>query len=462
VDRRIRISLIVAGVLVIAYPVAAWLIGLVTAHEWEKREQSLVAQYPYLDLVKHDYRRGIYNSTEELTYRLRSPLLQNLRVVIADTDLARFQVTVRNTIHHGPLPQMSDFAPATVDSEVILPPDLQAKLRGMFGNQAGLTIHTRLSWLGGSTTAIRSAPFEQNATDGTTIISRGLDGSSTLGRDLASFNGKFVAQGLTIKSASASVEIENLRIQADRSRVFEELYVGPVSLTLDRLEIMQTTPGRQASIRNFAMDARSSVDGEYLDMDGKFTADTLQIGDFAASRVGYDIRFAHVHGPTLAAFTRSLEAAQAQSDGAATYAKKIQEVFKTDGIEILLRDPVFEIPRIALTMPEGELLLSFKAHAQGLTRADLEGSPEAVRMAFVKHVQASADLRVDTALLDKLLDSTGKGDRLAAPLQGLEKQGYLKLDGKALTTHLTYRDGQLEINGLSFPAIGPMAQSRQR
>ena len=112
------------------------------------------------------------------------------------------------------------------------------------------------------------------------------------------------------------------------------------------------------------------------------------------------------------------------------------------------------MPRIALTMPEGELLISLKAHVQGLTRADLDDKTLAT--AFAKHVQASADLRIDTALLDKLLDSTGKGDRLAAPLQGMQSQGYLKLDGKALTTHLTYRDGQLEINGLSFPALGRM------
>jgi uncharacterized protein YdgA (DUF945 family) len=38
----------------------------------------------------------------------------------------------------------------------------------------------------------------------------------------------------------------------------------------------------------------------------------------------------------------------------------------------------------------------------------------------------------------------------------MQQQGYLKLDGKALTTHLTYRNGQLEVNGLNFPAVGPM------
>ena len=67
-------------------------------------------------------------------------------------------------------------------------------------------------------------------------------------------------------------------------------------------------------------------------------------------------------------------------------------------------------------------------------------------------------MRIDTALLDKLLDSTGKGDTIAAQMQGLQRQGYLKLDGKALTTHLTFQGGHLKVNDLPFPpmpAAGP-------
>jgi hypothetical protein len=75
---------------------------------------------------------------------------------------------------------------------------------------------------------------------------------------------------------------------------------------------------------------------------------------------------------------------------------------------------------------------------------------------LIKRLQASADLRIDTALLDKLLDSSGQGDRVTAQLQGLQRQGYLKLDGKALTTHLAYQGGQLKVNDLPFPPLGAM------
>jgi len=455
VDRRIRISLIVVAVLVLAYPLAPWLIGLAAEHQWQAREQVLLQQYPWLEVLERDYHRGVYSSTEELTYRLRGPVVQSLAFL---GDGAHFSATVRNTIHHGPLPQMRDFAPATVDTRVILSPEWQARLTGWLGDKASLTIHTRLGWFGGSTTEIHSPPAEKNATDGTTLIWRGLDGTNTVGRDMTQYVADFTSPGFSLKSVAASLDVANLRLQADRRSVFDQVYVGPFNLTLDRLEMSQVMPARQASIHNLALDAHASAQGEYVDMDAKVTADTLQVAEFTASRLRYEIRTAHLHGPTLSALARGLETAQAQSADSIAYAQKTQDLFKTHGIEILVRDPVIEIPTIQLVMPEGELLVSMKVSAQGLTREELNGPPALMRLALVKHMQASADVRIDTALLDKMLDSTGKGDRLATPLQGMQQQGYLKLDGKALTTHLTYRNGQLEVNGLPFPAVGPMSQ----
>jgi uncharacterized protein YdgA (DUF945 family) len=134
--------------------------------------------------------------------------------------------------------------------------------------------------------------------------------------------------------------------------------------------------------------------------------------------------------------------------------------FKTSGTDILTHAPVLELPRIGFTTPDGELLMSIKASMPGVTRSDIDVPPQLLGAALVKHLQASLDVRIDTALLDKLLDSTGKGDTIAAQMQGLQRQGYLKLDGKALTTHLTFQSGRLKVTDLPFPpmpAAGPGA-----
>ena len=451
--RRIGIALIVV-VIVLAYPAAAWLIGLSAEHAWQKREQTLVERFPYIQIAKREYHRGVYSSTEEVTYRFTGSFAKSLQALPGGSD---FQMTVRNTLHHGPLPQMQAFAPATIDTQLVLPPQVSEKLRAVLGDKATLAIQTRLHWFGGSTTTLHSPAFEQSLADGTTFHWRGLESTNDVARDLASYKGNLTAPGLEVKAPQGKLTLDNLHFAADRqTTVFDGVYVGAIDMTLAGLEVEQAAPARKITLRKLALAGRSNVRGEYIDMDGKIDVDALELPQFSATRVGYEFRGSHLHGPSLANLNKSFMALQADSTNSMPDLAKMQHVLKTDGVEMLLHDPVFEMPRIGFAMPEGELLVSIKAVLHGLTRNEMEGSPNDLRGALAKHLQASADVRIDTTLLDKLLDSSGKGDRFTAQLQGLQRQGYLKLDGKALTTHLTYEGGQLKVNGLFFPAVGAM------
>jgi Bacterial protein of unknown function (DUF945) len=73
-------------------------------------------------------------------------------------------------------------------------------------------------------------------------------------------------------------------------------------------------------------------------------------------------------------------------------------------------------------------------------------------VALIQHLQAKADIRVDTDLLDKLTEGTpGNGDKLAAQVRAFEDQGYITHEGKTLTTHLVFEHGKLIVNGKPFP-----------
>jgi uncharacterized protein YdgA (DUF945 family) len=453
VHRRIGIALIV--MVVLAYPAAAWLIGLSAEHTWQKREQTLAGRVPYIQIAKREYHRGFYSSTEEVTYRFTGSFAKALQAMPGGG--SDFQITVRNTIHHGPLPQMQAFAPATIDTQLVLPPPVSEKLRAVFGDKASLAVKTRLHWFGGSTTTLHSPAFEQSMPDGTTLNWRGLEGTNDVGKDLEAYQGNLTAPGLDVKASQGKLTLDNLHLTADRQQTaFEGVYVGGINVTLAGLEFEQTTPARKIALHKVTSTGRSSVQGEYIDMDAKIDAAALELPQFSATQVGYEFRGTHLHAPSLSNLNKSFMALQADSANTTPDLAKMQHVFKTDGVEILLHDPVFEMPRIGFAMAEGELLISIKTVLHGLTRNEMEGSPNDVRGALAKHLQASADVRIDTALLDKLLNSSGKGDRFTAQLQGLQRQGYLKLEGKALTTHLTYEGGQLKVNGLFFPAVGGM------
>jgi uncharacterized protein YdgA (DUF945 family) len=119
-----------------------------------------------------------------------------------------------------------------------------------------------------------------------------------------------------------------------------------------------------------------------------------------------------------------------------------------------VHEPVLSIERLSFAAPEGEFRLSAKLAIPGLSEQELQGP--AAMAALMMHLDATAQLRVDAPLLDKLLQADGKRE-LTSVLDQLERQGYLRRDGNAYTTSLVYHAGALTINGLPY---GPMAGRR--
>jgi uncharacterized protein YdgA (DUF945 family) len=456
VDRRIRISIIVVVVVVLAYPAMAWLLGLSVAHQWKEREQHALGQIPYISIVKRDYRRGVYSSTEEVTYGLSGSILKSVRAAGRGEWGDHLQFTVHSEIHHGPLPQMRAFAPATVDTQIVLPPEFREKLAAALGGKTGLTIHTRMKWFGGGTTLVKSTPFQVPMQGGGEVAWRGLDAQVDLGRNYGTQAIKLNAPGLSVKGPTGNVTVGTLDLNTDTQLAFEAMNVGTAHVGLADVDVEEKSKDFKLTLQKLSLDTKSSASGEYLDTDFLLNADTVQVAKFAATRLGYDVHLDHIHGPSAAALTKAIRAAQTDaidSSPPADPAPKIIEAFKTSGVEILLHDPVLDIQHTGFTTPDGELVLSLKATMPGITRADLDVNPQLLGASVLRFLQATVDVRIDTALLDKLLDSSGKGDAITVQLQGLQRQGYIKLDGKTLTTHLVYQSGRLKVNDLPFPPM---------
>lgn len=455
-DRRIRISIIVVVVVVLAYPAAAWLFGLSVAHQWKESEQHALEQIPYIVIVKRDYHRGVYSSTEEVTYGLGGSILNTARAAGHGEWADHAQFTVRSTIHHGPLPQLRAFAPATVDSEIVLSPEVREKLAAALGNKGGLTIHTRMKWFGGGTTLVKSTPFQVQIPQGGEFTWRGLDARLDVGRNYGSQSVALDAPGFSVQGPAANVSFGSIKLNSDMQRAFDAMNVGTAHVTLADLGIEVQSKDFKLTLQNMAIDTKSQVTGEYVNTEFTLSTGALQAQKFAATRLSYEVHLDHVHGPSAAALTQSIRAAQATavtSSPPVDPGSKILEAFKTSGVDILLHDPVLDVQRTGFTTPDGELVLSLKATMPGVTRADLDGNPQLLGASVLKFLQANVDVRIDTALLDKLLDSSGKGDAITAQLQGLQRQGYIKLDGKTLTTHLVYQGGRLKVNDLPFPPM---------
>ncbi len=168
-NKKLKYAVIGFVVLCVAYPGVAWLIGLRVEASIAKREKSTMDQFPgNATVISRHYQRGVFGATEELTYGVGPATLSALGPMAAALpDLAGWRITVRNTIHHGPLPQFRTIGLATISTDITLPPQLSAKLRQWLGGEPAFQIHSHLGWFGDTTTVVESPGYQGQLADGT-------------------------------------------------------------------------------------------------------------------------------------------------------------------------------------------------------------------------------------------------------------------------------------------------------
>lgn len=452
---RLRTALIVVVVVLAAYTGAAWLIGTTVQGRLAHYEQQMLASTPYIVQVRRVYHKGIFGATEEATYRLGGPFGRLSQALSAGGAGSPLELTVRNTIHHGPLPQLRSAALATVDTELVPPPALGSKLNAIFAGRPALTIHASLGWLGGRSTTFSMPAFRAQLPSGATLVSRGFSGSVEATRNAASRVAQVASGGFGIQGPKASVDFGDIRFDASLRRVFDAIYVGDINIALASVSARGAS-GAPFLLKGVSIGSASQADSEYVNYQTRFTSDEMTAGGLAFSHVVYGLRILHLEGRSLAALSRALQQARAgvaaggTAGGAAAAQSAIRNALSQYGVELLLHDPVIQIQSLAFAMPEGEFHLAASLAAHGIRREDLGGGPAAM-MALVRYLDAAVDLRVDDALLSKLISSSSRGPALSAQLDSLEKQGYLRRDGKAWTAQLVLRGGRLTINGQPYP-----------
>ena len=446
--KQLAIGLVV---LCLAYPGFAWLIGLQVEASMLKREQQVLDQSPgSVTLISRQYHRGVYGATEELTYGFGDSALRALTPLAPPADVAALHVIVRNTIHHGPLPQFRAIGLATVSTQVELPTQLGVKLRALLGGEPALQIRSRLGWLGGITTAVTSPGYAGQLPDGTQVSWHGLEATARATANLSSSSMDATLDAFQVKSAKFRSDVAGLQIRAAWQRAVEGLYTGPVTLKITSVKWQSLPASGQGSVQGLSIGGSGSVDGDYYQSAADFSADAIRTSGFSITHAGYAISLQHLHAPTLAAMMKDARASRGDAGGASSPAPAAAlETLKKGGIELLLHEPVLNVSHIGFAMPEGELRLSATASVPGLKREDLDG-PQ-VQASLMQHVNVVADLRIDAALATRLMAGNARKDALAAQMDALERQGYTKRDGAALTVHVTIAGGKIAVNGQPYP-----------
>ena len=452
---RTRRYLVVAAAVLIAYPLASWIIGFIVEVQVQAALQASTQQAgPYASMVEKSYQRGVFGASELMSVGIDKKSFKSPGPLAGFPGLGNWQLTVRNTIHHGPFPGGRTFALATIDSELVLSPEVQKRLQALFPGKQPYKMRTTLGWLGSRRSEISSPAFSGEIAPHTTISSGGITGTATASRDLRATTFDLTVKNLGVSTAKFQAQLDDLRIESKLQRVFGTLNIGDIAFSIGRVDAHNNSDAdKRFAVQQVEITSHSSATGDYLSLNGKLATGPLQAGKFSATQAVYEFNGTHFYGPS---FANLVDSARTVGNTVSTQAaQKLLATLRTDGIDLLLHDPVIEVPHLDYVTAEGAFTLSARVAAPGLKREDLEGGRPALVAALAQHLQARADIRVDTSLLDKLTEGTpGNGDRLATAVRQLEGQGYIAHEGNSLVAHLTFDHGQLRINAKPFPPSG--------
>ena len=445
------------------YPAATWFSGQRIQAVLDEHYADMTS-HPSLKVSERTYERGVFSSTEKVSFEMAMPVAAEDGTVQAGEPL---RMTISSRIQHGPVPGFETLAAAMLDSEVVLEGEVGAALRESLGGKAPLVARTVVKFDGGGHSAMTSPAFELAVPNGTGQALRigfsGLKADIDFSAGMRSYTMKGTADGLSMEDPDMLIKLSGLVFDADQHRLFDDeawLYAGKQRATVASMKAEAKEEGELGDTRfeleRLSYDIDMPGKGEYLDIKALMGTEVLRVADVDYGPAHYDFSIKHLHGRTLMDLYRKLleisgdpaQLAQQTEDPAALFAP-----LAGPAMTLLAHDPEFSIDRISFTSPHGTAALSAEVSLKGVQPDELSNP-----LMLLAKLRASADLSVPQGLLlafaSNEAEDPEEADLAAAQLQQqlelLEAQGYLQRQGDQVKTSAAFSQGQLTVNGRPF------------
>lgn len=492
VNKRVQYGLTgLAGVL-LAYAGASWWAGISAEKAMLAQVQQL-GKMPYFVVKNASYQRGWFGAEQtvelELTDRLTWPYQAYLK--FADKPYKPLQIKYRNHIQHGPLPLLGAFNlrpfKAYVETELILSAESKKALKPFFGDQPPIRIENRVAFNDDGQMHIRIPAFDyEEALSGVKLKWQGLDTGLTYGGDYSRYGVAGQMPGTSLDAATkGQIELGKITLKSESQRGVAGLMLGQGQATLAQLSASIKEPSPfKAGLTQLRYAYQSSAQGDFLNSDVQFGLATLDLNGkhYGPAEVVFAAR--HLHAPTIARLEQVFLDMDKQGLGSQGASDKAFELVKKNGLPLLRHDPQLELKKLAIHLPEGDVLLSGQLALKGFQDKDLDQP-----LVLLEKIDARADMRLPKKVVETyirllvrniLIDRSGSQlsddqianiDNLAQQLvQGqianLQEQQLIRAEGDTLATTAIWRGGKLTVNNIAVPLpwqkpVTPTASSAQ-
>ena len=463
---------IVAALAVVVVAATPYAMGWQAERESAADLKEILDQMPYFTVAQHTYHRGWLTSEEDITLQPAAPMASTLAAMAPGVPL---QVTIHNTIHHGPLPELSGVGLATIDTRFVPQAGLSDAALKLAASAPPL--HTELNLFGGGRIAAKdkrhldldltNAPVWHLTSDGTEF-------AITFGRHFDTLDVDMSAPHTAIsKAGDVNIDLTGMLFKSRSHRALRSLYAGTADASLGDFLASAQLPG-DAPKFEFRISAATyhadlAMAGDYINGGAALSARSASFAGTEVEGIKVDFAFEHWQADAFERLTAGMRASNRNlSATPADKAAQMLDVMKTAGVALVAHDPVFKINDLRFAMPQGFAKISGSVSVTGAKESDFT-APVNVPALLAK-VHAEFDVAIDDALADKMAqpkppaaDAPKKAPPPVDQLQLLIDHGFVTREGGKTRTKIVFAGGAVTLNGKPFtpaalhppPAEGP-------
>ncbi len=479
---------VLAAAIAVAYGGSTWWAGSQIKSRYDAALDELPKQTALVRVTERKYERGFLGAVSTVTLEIgcaadaaasaqqpaADPAEDEEEQAEEDGDSAikppkQLRLTIRDTIHHGPLAG-GTLAAATIDSELVLDDKARAEAKKLFGEARPLSARTKVGFDGAFTTDLTVAPAKL-AEDGKGRLDwQGVQARVEVNAARTHARYDLSMPGLDFSDAKSGVTMKMGKLVAKADLDSSAGWFLATGKTEGRLDTLEFTVSKKAAedgaeppkalppvvLQGIDLVGDASIkDGLYAST-GTLRG-TGKIGNTKIDKFELTSGARRIHG----AGYRKLADAWMQSSAANSCGKggsKASQAAMQALVEQLTPDlkamakyaPEAGIDKMLVEIDGKRAELGYSAGMAGVTDEDLQLPGTALMM---KRGVLKAHARLPMKWLEKLAETGAESGQTPPPemVAGLveqgEQSGFVKRDGDDVTAQVEFSEGALKVNG---------------
>lgn len=356
-------------------------------------------------------------------------------------------ITGYDEIHNGFIPSLGW---ASIDSHIIWPDTVEARIREVFQGQEPLTIHSRVNLLGSINTRLES-PAAQWQGKTVQLNWQGLQGSLKVSpRNKINFD--FRAPKLLVRHLASnrdSLSFDQLRYQGMQKSGDSMLPLGTTTVSLDSMQANWAQ--QQWALHKITLHSKNQVNRNMLSAEASYKVNKILLGQQEVGNFKARVMLGHIPAQAAQQSYVAFNRLQHQcKPSASDMIKALQPILKA-GFQV-------NLSQADLHLFNGRAQANALIMMQPVTA---QQSPEQI----LKKIMVNGKLQVADQLLDGLFSQmshlTGQpvspaeaAQSVQMLMQGMLEQGYFTKTATGYQTTFALGDGQLNVNGKNVVAPG--------